>query len=817
MQVPLRETAREGGVAILTAALAPSDTPVTLRYATRTGALLRVDGIPAGAFDREHHFAILPPSAATRTLEFAVELHALPTNGLPSGNGLNWWLLNTLANERPHTQADAEDAVAALPPAAGGTLAVIGHSHLDVAWLWSFEETRRKAARTFAIAVSLLDRDDTFVFAQGQPQLYAYVEADEPALFERVRELVSTRRFDPHIAAFWVESDCNLPSGESLLRQMLFAHRYMGERFGLTPTIAWLPDSFGFANTLPTLLAHAGIFRFATTKLSWNDTTPFPYAQFRWRGPDESEVTAALIRSYDGGVNEQRIAVARERNEPVVAGYGDGGGGVTEEMLRDVRREGRWVHPQTWFDDVDARRDALPVHRDELYLQYHRGVYTTHHGMKMHNALLERALEHAEELVSWCIAVKAPHPATERFREALDEAWEVTLRNQFHDVITGTSIQRVHDDAVDDYVAAEELVAGAITAAQQMLPRATRPRFAAKVCGPVKDGDAYVFDNGRIVARVRADGVIVELREGERNVVTRANLLAMYEDRPKKWDAWNIDAGYERSQRFAKAGEAAVTDGVLTISFALDGKSAAEMRIALHEHEPFLRVDLEVDWRSRHKLLRVENWLPLQSPAVTYGAPHGTIDRSTAFDTPELRAKFEIPGQRFALARDGDGCAVAMFALDSYGWNAKRLSKGGVQLGHSLLRSPQWPDPRGDEGMHRLSYAFSPVKSTSTGVVEHRWRRFAHDPRVRLFTTEDEALLTVACKPASNGDGVIVRVRECDGLARTAALRSGVRFASVECVDAIERPLPDARVEVAGESLQFDIGAFALRSFRVRF
>ncbi|MBV9272176.1 MAG: hypothetical protein JO165_13865, partial [Candidatus Eremiobacteraeota bacterium] len=372
MQLPLTEMQRVDGVVVLSGTLEPSENPLTLRYATRTGALLRLDGAAAGAFDREHRETVVQASATARSLELAVELHALPTNGLPSGNGLNWWLLNFLADERPQTKISADDASEQLPVASGATLPVIGHSHLDVAWLWSFDETRRKAARTFAIAASLLARDETFVFAQSQPQLYAYVEVDEPALFETIRERVRERRFDPDIAALWVESDCNLPSGESLLRQMMFAHRYIGERFDVEPSIAWLPDSFGFANTLPTLLAHAGIRRFATTKLSWNDTTSFPYAQFIWRAPDGSEVVGALLRSYDGGLDPGRIAIARERNEPIVAGYGDGGGGVTDEMLRDVRRDGRWIRPGEWFEEVEERRGSLPVYADELYLQYHR-------------------------------------------------------------------------------------------------------------------------------------------------------------------------------------------------------------------------------------------------------------------------------------------------------------------------------------------------------------------------------------------------------------------------------------------------------------
>src|SRR5581483_10858523 len=182
-------------------------------------------------------------------------------------------------------------------------------------------QTRRKAQRTFAIAADLLERDPAFVFVQSQPQLYRFVEEEDPQLFERVRADVAGGRWDADVAALWVESDCNVPSGESLLRQMLYAHEYCVRHFGKTPAIAWLPDTFGFANTLPQLLAHAGIPYFATTKLNWNDTTKFPYPQFVWRGPDGSSVVSALIRSYDGGAYPWRLSTARSRNEPLVLGY----------------------------------------------------------------------------------------------------------------------------------------------------------------------------------------------------------------------------------------------------------------------------------------------------------------------------------------------------------------------------------------------------------------------------------------------------------------------------------------------------------------
>lgn len=815
----LEDAGRDGAILRLRATLPPQTHAIELCYQTRTGALLRVDGVTAGAFDREHGSVVVAPSARDRELLLDVELEALPTHGLPSGPGIVWWWLNARSHQAPSRTLEVKrlDVLRQAQHDTGDGLALIGHSHLDVAWLWTYDQARRKAERTFAIACDLLDRDEAFIFIQSQPQLYAFVRERDEALFDRVRELAAQGRFDVSVAALWVESDCNVPSGESLLRQMLLAHEYCMREFSTAPGIAWLPDTFGFANTLPQLLAHAGIPYFATTKLQWNDTTKFPYPQFVWEGPDGSAVVSALIQSYDGGPYPWRVHRAKERNEPLVLGYGDGGGGVTPKMLEQGRGLGTWIRPRDWFQELDARRAQLPTHSDELYLEYHRGVYTTHHDVKFHNALLERALGEAEELLAWCVAVHAPKATIAEFRSRLRAVWETLLRNQFHDVLPGTSIEPVYEDAAREYVLAEELVAGVLASAQTMLPRTTGREARIERCEPVlEDGGAYLFDNGLLRALVRKNGSIVELAAGGgRNVCTQANVLAMYRDKPKQWEAWNIDSGYERGLRAAAPKSARLEGGTLVIDLLL-GASPATMRISLFAGEPFLRVDLDVDWRERRRLLRVENWLALKAQHVRYGSPHGTIERSATVETPAERAKFEVPGQRFAAVNDSAGDGLALFALDTYGWSAKTLPKGGIKLGHSLLRGTTWPDPHADLGEHHLSYAFAPYSGASVGALERAWLQFAHEPRVRLFTCDDEAVLVVACKPAEDGEGAIVRVRECNGSPREVRLRCGARMTQAFSADGLERPL-DLPVAIEGEHLRFALAPYQLRTFRVKF
>ena len=826
MRLRLTETERDDQVAHLSGTLPPAEQPVSIGYRTRTGALLSVDGVAAGAYDREHHDVVVPPSERARELRFEVELEALPTNGLPSGPGIVWWYLNARAHERPRMWCEVSSASMALRQAQGrsiphddthGAIKFIGHSHLDVAWLWTYEQTERKAERTFAIACDLLDRDPSFTFIQSQPQLYAFVEERDAELFARVRERVAESRFDADVAALWVESDCNLPSGESLLRQMLYAHAYCVRRFGVEPKIAWLPDTFGFARTIPQLLAHAGIPYFSTTKLQWNDTTRFPYPQFVWKGPDGSSVLAALIQSYDGGPYPWRLHAAKERHEPLVVGYGDGGGGVTPKMLKQVRNLGSWIRPRDWFDDLAANTRSLPVHDDELYLEYHRGVYTTHHDVKFHNGLLERALNEAEELLAWCLAVHAPRAMVTELSERLRAAWEIVLRNQFHDVLPGTSINPVYSDVIAEYAEAEKIVAGVIGSAQSMLPRSPQHESRLERCEPQLEADGtYVFDNGLLRARVQQSGVIVELCvSGGRNLVTEANVLALYQDRPKAWEAWNVDAGYDRTIQRPPYSGARDDAGALAIDFQL-GNSPATMRLALFAGEPFLRVTVDVRWNERRRLLRVENRLSIRAEELTYGAPHGTVTRTARQDTPAERAKFEVPGQRFAVAREASGDGLAVLTMDAFGWSGRTLPAGGLQVGHSLLRGTTWPDPDADLGEHLLQYAFAPFLAASTGALERAWLQFAHEPRVQLFSCDDDGVLVVACKPAEDGDGVVVRLRECNGGARAVRLRCGARMTQAFTVDALERPV-DGSVSIESESLAFDLTPYQLRSFRVKF
>lgn len=815
MTVRLTESSRSGGVCTLAGTLPAQSAPVGLRYETRTGALLRLDGKIAGAFDREHDIVAVPASPFARNVTLEVELASLPTHGLPSGPGLRWSALQRMASQKPSRALEIVDAPVLDAGGARGELPLLGHAHLDLAWLWTFAEGRRKAARTLANALGIADRARDYVFVQSQPALYDYIKHDDPELFERIVAAVRNGNIDPSIAAPWVETDCNIPSGETLLRQLTHGMNAIEAWFGVVPSVAWLPDTFGFPNTLPQLLAHAGVKFFATAKLGWNDTTRWPHPQFVWRGPDGSSVVAAALASYEGSPTPERVALAKERGEPLVLGYGDGGGGPNDAIVREARPVGRWTTVRAWFERIAARAQQLPRVEDELYLECHRGVQTTHHDVKSRRFALEAVLDEAEELVAWCIAVRLPHRMVEPLMEDLRSAWPPLLRGDFHDVVCGTSIAPVYEELFEDYDRVERVAARVREAAYSLLPRGQLARSSDEEVGVHEDEDGFVLSNAHVFARVRRDGAIVELRTPEGpNVVTGANVLRAYADKPKEWEAWNLDRGYERSAVRVRPDGCDVEDGALVVRYRLRS-SRFVLRIALGKDEPYVRVAAAALWEERRTILRLENWLAVEARHVTFGTPHGTLDRTAFAQTDAERAKFEVPAQRFARA-DGPRGGFALLATDNYGWNARGLKNGGIHLGLSLLRSPVWPDPDADRGEHRLAWALMPLPTdTGIGALERVWRDYAYPVRVRLVTCDDPAVLLVACKPADDGDGIVVRVRECDGARRNVRLRFGGRARTVESCDGRERKI-EREASLDDGAIVAALEPYELRSFRIR-
>ena len=508
-------------------------------------------------------------------------------------------------------------------------LVATGHAHIDSAWLWPVRETIRKCARTFSNVVALMDENPDFIFSCSSAQQLAWMKEYYPELFGRIRDKVRAGQFVP-VGGMWVESDSNMPGGEAMARQFLEGKSFFLAEFGVDCQEAWLPDTFGYSAALPQIIKAAGSRWFLTQKISWNQVNRMPHHTFNWEGIDGTRVFTHFppVDSYNSDLSARDLAHA-ERNyrdhgrggtSLVPFGYGDGGGGPTREMLAAAQRtadlEGspkvRIGSAASFFSQAQAEYEPLPVWVGEMYLELHRGTYTSQARTKLGNRRSEHLLREAE-LWSATAAVRTGHryPAAE-----LKRLWRLVLLQQFHDILPGSSIAWVHQDAERNYAAVERGLEAIITnAAAAALGTGSRefllnaapherqgvPALAAaepvRPGQPVEvteDGGGYILDNGIIRAVVDASGLLVSLtdRATGREAIAPGevgNLLELHRDTPNEWDAWDIDAFYRRNVvRLEQARSVALErdprgespDAVVVVE-RMAGSSAVTQRIAL--------------------------------------------------------------------------------------------------------------------------------------------------------------------------------------------------------------------------------------------
>lgn len=342
---------------------------------------------------------------------------------------------------------------------------MVGQSHIDIAWLWPVRETVRKASRTFSTVDRLMEEYPEYRYAQSQPLLFAFLKDNDPELFERVKARVAEGRWEL-VGGMWVEPDLNLPSGESLIRQMLYGQRFYREEFGKTSNIEWLPDTFGYCASLPQILKHGKVDYFMTTKLGWNDTNLFPYDLFHWVGIDGTPILSYL----NHGVNEHTLPKdihdhwqsyrekSRHNEQMLLYGHGDGGGGVTREMLEYIDRSelmvgqpaSRYSTAAKFFEGIADANPVLPTWRGDLYLELHRGTYTTHARNKRNNRKAEALYREAE---IWNSLAQPDMAAAKREAalQQLHEGWKLILLNQFHDIIPGSAITETYETSDKEY------------------------------------------------------------------------------------------------------------------------------------------------------------------------------------------------------------------------------------------------------------------------------------------------------------------------------------------------------------------------------
>jgi alpha-mannosidase len=441
----------------------PHSEPVVIKDKSRT-----FDGLLLAA-EREDVSAFVFDLRVLMSLAKALDENSLRKHKLMAGLQDVWSAVNAMPQEleeqewRPRLAVARKIMKPLLQSKNGPTapsIAILAHSHIDTAWLWTVAETRRKCTRTFSSMVNLMERYPEVIFIQSAPVHLQMVKEDHPELYQQIRKLVRDGRWEPNGGA-WVEPDCNLTAGESLVRTFLFGIQWTREHFGYSPDMFWQPDVFGYTGSLPQILRGVGIKYFCTTKMGWNDTTRFPYDTFQWQGVDGSRVLAHLNHIHYEVEPHELISrwnwsqhKDQETKRLAAYGWGDGGGGPTMETMELARRvEDLEGCPRTYYttvsdfmQELDRERRDWPTFVGELYLEAHRGTLTSIAEIKRANRKTEIRLRDAEALSTAAACDGVAYPAGE-----LRALWGELLVNHFHDILPGSSIREVNDEAIESY------------------------------------------------------------------------------------------------------------------------------------------------------------------------------------------------------------------------------------------------------------------------------------------------------------------------------------------------------------------------------
>jgi len=781
--------------------------------------------------------------------------------------------LQDITGSAAAARGELADVLAAPATASAHRLTAVGHAHIDSAWLWPLRETVRKVARTTSNVVDLMDSPEgrDLVYAMSSAQQYAWIEEHRPEVFARVAEKVREGRFVP-VGGMWVESDTNMPGSEAMARQLVHGKRYFLDRFGVDTQELWLPDSFGYSAALPQLVRLSGSRWFLTQKISWNTTNVFPHHTFWWEGIDGSRVFTHFppVDTYNSELSAEELAHAQRNHRDksgsnrslVPFGWGDGGGGPTREMLQRARRtadlEGSprvaVEAPSAFFAAAEAEYADGPVWVGELYLEMHRGTYTSQAGTKQGNRRSEHLLREAE---LWATAAVLADGGTGAYAypyEDLDRIWKTVLLHQFHDILPGSSIAWVHREARATYAEVAEELEGLITAALQALAggaaagaatvvlnaapharggvpalggtpldEAAAPAPAAVVVE--QGGGEHVLDNGRVRVVVDARGLLASVRdlEADREVLAPGQagaLLQLHPDTPNAWDAWDLDAFYRNrvsdltsadsvellpAER-SPAERSPAEDGAATVRVVRTfGASRVVQDLSLAPGAARVDVRCEVDWQEREKVLKLAFPLDVHTDRAAFETQFGHLQRPTHVNTTWDAARFEVCAHRFVhVAEPGYGAAVVNDA--TYGHDVARHAREGggttstVRL--SLLRAPRFPDPDTDQGTHVLRASLVVGGGVADAVREGYAlnlpeRRVPGDRAVEpVVRVEEEsasgAVVVEAVKLADDRSGdVVVRLYEALGGRARARLVPGFAAAGAEEVDLLERPAPE--------------------------
>ena len=763
------------------------------------------------------------------------------------------------------------------------SVSCVGHTHIDVAWLWPIRQTREKAQRSFATVLALMDRYPQYKFMSSQCYLYKAVKQEAPELYERIKQRVAEGRWDVE-GAMWVEADCNLISGESLVRQILYGKRFMKKEFGVDSKVLWLPDVFGYSAALPQILKQSGVQTFVTSKISWNDTNVLPYDMFRWKGLDGSEVFTYFLTAPADANNPKDIhtnynAVAnpvdflrtynrmqqKSLTDEVIMdyGYGDGGGGPTAQYIENISRMSCGVpdFPYTKFErasDFFARvrnnvcdKKDLPRWTGELYLEYHRGTYTSVAKNKRNNRRAEYMLQDLEKLY-----VLANDFGVEYPREWFAQAWETVLTNQFHDIIPGSSVTEVYRVTDEEYAKLfDEGKRRFDECMSAILP------YVSKNCvlnlngvpldGYVKTDDGYLFvkgakgnslskvdvlppDNSVRVEKYTLENKYFRLtfndeydieqifdKRNGRNILKGVAKLRAYEDMPNMYDAWEIRNYYTEKQY----------DLTFVSAFDIDfggkkgkrivkkiGNSTVTTDVCLYDYCDRVDFDTTLDWQTPHLLLKTLFPVDVNTHNATCDVQFGNVQRPTTNNTSWDEAKFEFCAHKFVDLSEGN-YGVALLNDCKYGYSAR-----DNVLSLTLVKCSTSPSDCVDKGMHKFTYALYPHAGDVRHCDVYKQAYLLNNPLVLLDGKGDCELRLVECdksnvivdtvKFAEDDDSVIVRLFENNNCTTNCTLTFGFGAHEVRKCDLLEND--GESVLVKDNSVRLTVKPFEIVTLKVK-
>lgn len=731
--------------------------------------------------------------------------------------------------------AEADRIYALAGDPAMPTIVATGHTHIDVAWLWRTRETRRKMSRSMATALALLDEYPDYRFMYNQCLLFDWLAEDHPELMARIHDKVKAGQFEIE-GALWLEPDVNLVSGESLVRQIVRGVRYHEATFGIRPRLLWLPDTFGYGASLPQLMKLSGVETFVTHKLSWNDTNRMPFDTFFWQGIDGTKVPASFITTqtyeYDGiettycanlrashvlGTWKRHAGKAHQPELFMIYGHGDGGGGPTREMVETVRRFERGIPgaPKVkqgalgpYFRKLAERMaqepTTFPTWVGELYFECHRGTLTSVSKVKRDNRKAEIRLREIELLAVLAMRAGARYPM-----EEIDQLWRIVLLNQFHDILPGSSVGSVYEDADIDFAAfealADDLEARLVTvlsAESLVLNASHRPR-SGLIAGPERSGAQLIrradgttewlspvaaiagnsagvvqlsdvtaedaltakvdlLENAVLRVRFDARGRITSLfdKRTTRELIPDgelANRIVAHQDMPVEFDAWNIDAHFED-----KTWE---IDDLVRVEVVESGPYRAAIRfewryersrivevVSLAAGSDRVELDVFIDWHEHKTLLKLAVPVAVATDESRAEVHFGHVRRPTHANTSWDQARFETLMHRWVDLSDGDA-GLAVLNDCKYGYDAR-----DNRLRITLLKSPVYPWPEADQGEHRFRLALMSHRGFAVdgGLIVDAAEDFNMPLRWLGQAADSSAPIEVEPPIALQGDGVAV-------------------------------------------------------------